>query len=152
MRRNKTGVASLELAVSAFILIVFSALWLDVTLITYAMQLNDACCRDAARAAAQQSDSTKAILAAQSQMAVHSTDGFFVQQPFMPSALSPDFVYQDYSGKPPASTSPYVTVTTAVNIKLPAPIFFFGAKFMQSGTVQFKRRYTYPIIKEKFYQ
>jgi len=150
-KRNRKGGAFIEISISLSLMIVLAALGADITLMTFAMFLNDKACRDAARSAAQQTTSAGALQAAQVQLKVHATDGNFVSQPVLVSQSSPDFVYNDYGGNPPANESSYVTVTTAVNIKLPAPIFFWDQTFMPSGTMQFIRRYTYPIVKEKFY-
>ncbi len=150
-RKRKQGSAVIEIVITLSLMIVLAALGADLSLITYAMFLNDQACRDATRAAAQQSSSATALQAAQVQIKVHATDGFFVSQPQLVSQSSPNFVYNDYAGNVPANQSPYVTVTTSVNIKLPAPIFFWGNNFMPNGSMKFVRQYTYPIIKEKFY-
>ncbi len=133
-------------------MITLSALAMNMILLNFAMCLNDAVCRDAARAAAQTSNKAAAILAAQTQLKLHATDGVFVSQPVLASTADPDFVYNDYGGNPPAGQSSYVTVTTSVTVKVPAPIVFFGAKFYaKNGTLIMQRRYTFPIIKEQFY-
>lgn len=151
-RRNIDGASSMELAVGAILMITFSVLAINMILLNFAMCLNDAVCRDACRAAAQTNNVTSAIQAANAQLKLHATDGVFVSQPVLASTGSPDFVYNDYSGNPPANQSSYVTVTTSVNVKVPAPIVFFGATFYsKNGTLQMKRRYTFPIIKEQFY-
>jgi|AGTN01.2.fsa_nt_gi hypothetical protein len=149
--RISTGYSSLEITIAAFLMVVFSAIGIDLSLIMLGMSLNDSACRDAARAAAQTSTQSNAIKAAQSQLQVHGTDGYWISQPTLRSTSAPYFVYQDFGGNPPANTSPYVTVTTTVNIRCPAPIFFFGTQFMVNGTIQFNRQYTFPIIKLNFY-
>lgn len=149
-QRKINGSAFIEIAISVGLVVILSALGADVSLVTYGMFLNDKACRDACRAAAQQTNSASALSAAQVQLKVHSTDGNFVSQPTLVSTSSPNFVYNDYGGSPPTNTSPYVTVTTSVTITLPAPIFFWQT-FVMSDQFQFTRRYTYPIVKEKFY-
>lgn len=149
--RECHGVACIEIGIASFLMIVLAAFGLDLSLIIFGMDLNDAACRDAARAAAQQNTQAKALQAAQSQLSTHATDGFWVSQPTLKSAAAPDFVYNDFLGNPPANVSPYVTVTTLVNIRCPAPILFFGASFIRSGKIQFARRYTFPIVKQQFY-
>jgi len=151
LKRKTHASAFIEIAISLSVMILLTALGSDLTLITLGMFLNDKACRDATRAAAQQSSSSSALTAAQTQLKVHSTDGIFISQPTLVSQSSPDFVYNDYGGNPPANQSSFVTVTTTVNIKLPAPILFYGVSFLPSGFVQFTRRYTYPIIRVKFY-
>ncbi len=149
--RGARGLACIEIGISAFLMIVLAAFGLDLTLIMIGMDLNDSACRNAARAAAQQSTAAKALQAAQAEMPVHDTGGNWITRPVLKSTANPDFVYNDFSGHPPVNVSPYVTVTTLVSIKCPAPIFFFGAPFLQGGVVNFARRYTFPIIKQKFY-
>lgn len=150
--RRHHGVSSLEITISSFLMVVLSALGLDVGLIMLGMSLNDSACRDATRAAAQQTSQIKAIQAARSQLKVHETDGYLVSKPVLTSTASPHFEYNDFGGNPPENTSPYVTVTTTTVIRCPAPIFFFGTSFVQNGTIQFNRRYTFPIIKTPIYE
>lgn len=149
--RRCRAVACLEIAIAAFLMIVLATFGLDLSLIIFGMDLNDSACRDAARAAAQQNTQAKALQAAQSQLSVHATDGFWISQPILKSTSAPDFVYNDFLGNQPANVAPYVTVTTLVSIRCPAPILFFGASFIRSGQIQFARRYTFPIVKQKFY-
>ncbi|MBS1956492.1 MAG: hypothetical protein JST89_20055 [Cyanobacteria bacterium SZAS-4] len=149
--RECQGVACIEIGIATFLMIVLAAFGLDLSLIIFGMDLNDSACRDAARSAAQQSTQAKALQAAQSQLSTHATDGFWVSQPILKSAAAPDFVYNDFQGNPPANISPYVTVTSLVSIRCPAPILFFGASFIKSGKIQFARKYTFPIVKQKFY-
>jgi hypothetical protein len=144
-------VSLIEICISAFLMVAIAAFGLDLTLIMIGLSICDTACRDAARAAAQQSTSAKAIQAAQSQLQVHSTDGYWITQPTLVSTASPNFVYNDYGGNPPTNVSPYVTVTTTASVRCPAPIFFFGASFVKGGMIQFTRSYTFPIIKETFY-
>lgn len=132
-------------------MITLSALAVNIILLNFAMCLNDSVCRDACRAAAQTNNQAAALLAAQSQLRLHATDGFFITQPVLTSTASPYFVYNDYGGNPPLYQSSYVTVTTSVTVKIPAPLMFFGAKFAQNGSLVMQRRYTFPIIKEQFY-
>jgi Flp pilus assembly protein TadG len=150
-KRRKQGSAFIELGITLSLMIVLAGLASDITLMVFAMFLDDKACRDAARAAAQQTTSAAALQAAQVQLQIHATDGVFVGQPTLVSQTSPNFVYNDYLGNPPNNQSPYVTVTISTNIKLPAPIFFWGTSFMTSGSLNLIRRYTYPIVKEKFY-
>jgi Flp pilus assembly protein TadG len=150
--RNRSGGSAVELALGAILMITLSALAMNMILLNFAMCLNDAVCRDAARAAAQTSSKAAAILAATTQLKLHATDGIFVSQPVLTSTADPDFVYNDYGGSSPVNQSSYVTVTTTVTVKVPAPIVFFGAKFYaKNGTLVMQRRYTFPIIKEQYY-
>ncbi len=145
--RSNSGFTAIEIAISSFLIIVFGALIVDLTLLNFAVCTNDAACRDAARAAASTSNLAQAQLAAQAQLDIHATDGSFISQPVLGST----FVYNDYSGSPPTNTSPYVTVSTTITVRVPCPIVFFGAEFGKNGSLIFTRQYTFPIVKEKFY-
>jgi len=149
--RKGSGINFVEVAISAFLMIALAGMALDISLVIFGWNYLDTICRDAVRSAAQQSDVANAILAAQSQLKIHATDGYYISQPALISLVSPDFVYNDYGGNPPENTSPYVTTTCMVNVKVPAPVFFFGATFSPTGSFQLRRRYTFPIIKTKFY-
>jgi hypothetical protein len=130
-----------------------AALTSDMTLLIFAGTMNDAACRDAARAAGQNNNAASALAAAQAQLKVHATDGRFISQPQLTATAAPDFDYNDYGGNPPANTSPYVTVTTSVNVKLPFLLDLLGISFYGASkhTVLFTRRYTFPIVKTKFF-
>jgi Flp pilus assembly protein TadG len=143
--RKESGFGHIEIAITACLMIALAAYGLDLTLIMFGMSLNDSACRDAARAAAQQSTVTQATQAAQSQMQIHYVGTNWISQPVISST-----VYNDYSGNPPANTSPYVAITTTTTIKCPVPIIFLGNK-SQGSTIQFSRTYTFPIVKEHFY-
>jgi hypothetical protein len=142
---------SLDVVVGAMLFIVFVAFALDITVAMMGAINNDSACRDACRAAAQTSSSAAALTAARTQLGVHANDGNLISQPTLTASTSPDFVYNDYAGSPPANTSPYVVVTTAVTVKLPVPIVFFGKTIMTNNSLRFTRRYQFPIIKEHFY-
>jgi hypothetical protein len=152
-RNGQSGVDAGEVAIASILMVAMAALASDITLLIFANSLNDSACRDAARAAGQNSTSAAALVAAKAQLIMHATDGNFISQPTLTSTQAPDFVYNDYTGNPPANTSPYVTVTTGVNVKLPFLLDLFGANFYggSNHTVLFTRRYTFPIVKEKFY-
>lgn len=151
LARQCNGLSMIEAAMGCFLMTCIAAIGVNITLLTFAASANDSACRDAARAAAQCNTSTVALQAAQAQMKLHATDGFFISQPSLTSTSSPGFVYQDYSGNPPANTSSYVTVTTTVSVRVPCPILFFGVSTYSNGSIVFTRQYSFPIIKEKFY-
>jgi hypothetical protein len=96
----------------------------------------------AARAAGSRQDSVSAFQAAQTQLSIHQTDGYFIQQPVLLGAGTPapngtqPFVYQDFGGAPPvpANASPYVMVVCTENIHLPIYIPFFGNSISATQT------------------
>jgi len=139
-----------DLTLTTMLVSALGAIGANATVIILACNVNDAACRDAARAAAQTTSATQALMAAQTQLNIHSHGAFFVTQPALSSTSAPDFVYNDFGGSPPPDTSSFVAVTTIVNINIPAPIIFFGTKF-GSGPIVYRKRYVFPIVKEKFY-
>jgi hypothetical protein len=128
--------------------VVLAILSLDVGYLIMGSELNDVACRDAARAAAEADNYATSLQLAQAAVVSHTADGYFVTQPQVNASL---FQYQDFSGSPPANTSPYVSVTTSCNVRVPAPIFFLGSSFMASDTMQFSKTYVFPIVKEQLY-
>ncbi len=148
MRSGSVGSAIIELSIIASLLVVITLLCANVGIIALASTINDSACRDAARAAAQASSSSTALKLAQAAIKAHYADGYFVTQPTINTSA---FVYQDYAGNPPPATSPYVQVTTSSNVRIPAPIVFFGAKFGSGGSLTFTRTYTFPIVKTQLY-
>ncbi len=90
-----------------------------------------------------QPNASKAQLFAQASCKNHKTDGYFIS----PITILGGVDYHDYGGNPPAGETPYVTVTTAVTVTLPAPIYRFGASL--TNQLQFRQTYTSPIIKTK---
>lgn len=142
------GHTLIELSMLAVLFVVMSVLSLDVGYVIMGSQLNDRACRDAARAAAEADNYAGALDLAQTAVIAHRGDGYFVSSPTVEAS---DFVYQDFSGSPPPNTSPYVSVTTSCNIRIPAPIFFLGAEFGSSGTMNFRKTYVFPIVKTQLY-
>ncbi len=133
-----------EVAATAFFVIVFCALGVDIALLIFGASVNDAACRNGARAAAQGSTSAKASALATAAVNATKTDGYFISQPTITL-----FNYNDFGGNPPPNDTPYVQVRTQVSVRLPAPIFFFGASFNGGNSMIFQQIYSYPIIKTK---
>lgn len=150
MRRNSHGTMLIDLVFTTMLVSALGAIGANAAVIILACNVNDAACRDAARAAAQTTSAAQALMAAQTQLTIHSTGSSFVTQPELSSSSSPDFIYNDYGGSPPPDTSSYVAVTTTVNISIPAPIMYFGTRF-GSGPILYRKRYVFPIVKEHFY-
>jgi hypothetical protein len=143
--RRARGMTFIEIAATSFLAVLFTLLGVDVCLLLFGCYVNDATCRDAARAAAQASDSAKGLAFATAAVKARVTDGHFVSQPI----LTPGgFVYQDFGGQPPANDTPYVTATTKVTVTLPVPITFFSATFINS--MDFTQTYTFPIVRTKY--
>jgi Flp pilus assembly protein TadG len=144
MRIKERGSSIIELASILCLLTVVALLCADIGMIALASSLNDQACRDAARAAAQGSNMDEALKMATASVKSHEADGYFITSPTIPEG---GLVYEDYGGRPPQDESPYVEVTTTSTVRVPAPIIFFGAKFGDGGTINFSRKYTFPIVR-----
>ena len=113
-------------------------------------EVNDRACRDACRAAAQQTNAQDAKTAAQAILKSHKTDGVFLTQPTLKDGAN-QFIYQDFGGDPLAG-NPTVTVTTEIECHTPVPLTFIGNTFAHDGVtfssekMKFQKRYTFPII------
>lgn len=142
--RNNRGSAAIELAGGSLFLIVLTLLAVDISVLMLGFQVNDRACRDACRAAAQQSSVDMAKAAAVASLKLHKVDGQFVTPPTLVTD-SANFVYQDFNGNPMAG-NPTVTVTSQCRIKLPVPLLFCGQTFDDNGGFTFKKRYTFPIV------
>lgn len=128
--------------------VVMSVLCLDMGYVIMGSQVNDRACRDAARAAAEADNYATALKLAQAAVAPHKGDGYFVSSPTVDASA---FTYEDFGGDPPPNTSPFVSVTTNCDIRIPAPIFFLGANFGATGTMNFSKTYVFPIVKTQLY-
>lgn len=142
--RPEKGLSFAEVSVTAFFVIVFAAMGVDLALLIFSASVNDAACRNAARAAAQGSDYGKALALARAALKANRTDGHFITQPAITH-----FEYQLFGNNPPANETPYVQVRTEVTVRLPVPIMFFGANFNGGNNLIFKQIYAYPIVKTK---
>ncbi|MBX9694353.1 MAG: hypothetical protein K2Z81_18350 [Cyanobacteria bacterium] len=155
-KRRDRGVITIEFAIGSLFLIVVTALAINITLMMLAYEVNDRACRNACRAAAQQDSPAHAQNAASAVLNSVGVDGYFLQQPSLLTSDG-DFQYEDFGGDPIAAgnTSPFVTVTSRIQVKTPAPLFFFGNAFGDrdgDGTHStgdlwtFRKQYTFPIV------
>jgi Flp pilus assembly protein TadG len=142
------GQVLIELVMIISVIVLIGMLGADIGIVSLASSINDSACRDAARAAAQGSNSTTALALAQAAIKAHTADGYYVT---VPTINTSQFIYQDFNGSPPANTSPYVSVTTSSTVRIPAPLFFYGARFEPNGSLTFTRTYTFPIVKTQLY-
>lgn len=146
---RQRGLAAVEIACGSLFMCVLLLLAIDVSVLMLGYEVNDKACRDACRAAAQQSSSAEAINAAQAILKTHQTDGSFVTQPVLVTG-SNNFQYQDFGGNPLAG-NPTVTVTTECRVKTPVPLVFVGSNFGHDGSWvndywTFRKKYTFPIV------
>ncbi|MBY0356970.1 MAG: hypothetical protein K2W82_03130 [Candidatus Obscuribacterales bacterium] len=147
-KRYGQGHTILEVSMLSILFVVISIFCLDVGFILMASQVNERACRDAARAAAQADNYLSALQLAQAAVAGHQSDGYFVSTPTVEAG---QFVYQDFGGNAPPNVSPFVSVTTSTNVRIPAPVFFFGESVLDNGSMRFTKTYTFPIVKMQLY-
>lgn len=152
-QRGTKGSGFIEICASAFFLVAMVVIGLNIWILVSACSLNDACCRDATRAAAQGSSENLAKnLALATVSTRQKTASYFIQAPTLTN-----FVYRDFgasTGLPsvaPPNVAPAVTVSTEIRVRPLLPLFLFGNAVI-SGTdqVRFQQTYTYPLIKTKF--
>ncbi len=141
--RDKRGGSILELAIIAILLVVISLFCVDILVLIIGSGVNERACRDAARMAAQSTNYAGSLVLAQTAVKAFPGDGYFVTTPAVDTA---SFVYNDFGGNPPVDTSPYVSVTTTAQVRIPAPVFLWGATYMNNGTMVFTKTYTFPIV------
>ena len=149
IKKRGKGLAAVELACGSFFLLVLTLLAIDITILMLGYELNDRACRDACRAAAQQSTPLAAQNAASTILKTHIADGNFVTNPTLLTGPA-YFQYQDFGGNPSAG-NPTVTVTTECKVKTPVPLTFVGSVFGHDGDWTsdqwtFRKRYTFPIV------
>jgi len=130
-----------------FFLTIFALLGADMGVIMLGAYQNDRACRDAARSAALGQDAVQSTKLAIAALKAHAGDGYYFSNP----ALNGAIVYNDFLGNPPPQTSPFVTVSTQTTAKAPfAPLHYSdNAIFLDGGTITFKQKYTFPIVRTK---
>lgn len=151
-KRSTRGSGFLEIIASAFFLIAMVILGLNIWILVTAATINDAACRDAARAASQGEEENMAKNLALATLATKQKQGsFFIQAPSMTM-----FTYRDFGAStgvpvaPPLNTSAAVTVRTEVRVRPLLPLILFGnAIIPDTDQIKFEQIYTYPLIKTK---
>lgn len=144
MSRKSSGNVSIEFAVALPMIALVLCLVVNLTITLLSGRANDQACRDAARAAAQCDDAQTALAAARAAAAGHV---FFGRTPRI---IAEQFSYDTNGGVPLPNTGagPTVRVVTAFKADLPFIARFYGAGF-DTDTLEFKREYTFPIMKLK---
>jgi hypothetical protein len=98
------GMISLELASTAFILVVISIFSIDAVSLVFGADFCDRACKDCARAAGQMATPDDAVNAMNAAAATHPVDGVFVTKMY-PELL----LYQDYNNGSSGETPRYGT-------------------------------------------
>lgn len=169
--RSQSATTIVELACTAFLFIVFALLALDAGVLIMANSVLDEASRDAGRAAGETQNQSDAQNAANLAIGKHKNQ----DNPFLKNlSLIGQVLYQDVvppidsttgtsgssgptgqPGLPPKPVipagqmegTPFVQLTAGIDAVVPAPIFFFGARFGPGGTLHFESTTTFPIIK-----
>ena len=139
--RNTKGTGMAEVAVASLILIGMALFALNIGTAMMSYGVNDRACRDAARAAAQGSNSTEANNLASQILKSYSQNGTLLSNPSLVSVN-----YQDFGGNPPDGVSPFVTVTTRATARSIAPFSLFGSEIVRAS-FPVTKTYTFPIVK-----
>lgn len=147
MKQRKTsGVSALELACGLVFVLVLTLIAIDITILLLGYEFNDRACRDACKAASQQSSSETAQAAAAATLKAHRADGNYVSEPVLLIGAG-EFNYQSFAN---SGGNPTVTVTTECKVKTPVPLTLVGSLFSERGASRddswtFRKRYTLPI-------
>lgn len=142
---RRKGSAFAELAVVGLIMTLILAFVLDIAIALMAFSTVDRACRDAARAAAQGTDSAEAR-----QLALAITNDHLSRSPLLTAPIVTNVVYQDFGGNPSPSECPFVEVTTTATVVVPAPLFLLGSNSGGSNQpLTLGKKYRFPIVKLK---
>lgn len=144
--RQTSGSSIIELGGMGFIISVMAVICVNVGILVFAAWTNDAACRDATRAAAQQSNSENAQAAAVLAAKQFGADTAIIGHPvvLLDAASFKYETFPDDEGSPQHDKGPRVTVTTRLNTKMPCPFIYNGTKF--TDVMAFKQTYTYPLL------
>lgn len=144
--RNKKGSALLELAAIAWVMPVAAVIAVNVGLLVFGAYINDAACRDAVRAASQQTNASDARAAALRAIKPFATASNVVSSPEI-LLTGDNFVFEpflDDEGKPQTEKGPYVKVTSRLSAKLPCPVIFTVEG--PTDKIEFKQSYIFPLL------
>lgn len=139
--RSKRGSTAIELGAAAMIMIALVAFGLNICIAMMGYTMNDRACRDAARAAAQAPTLSEANTRASRILASYKGSS-----PLFKQLVMTNLTYTDFGGTPPEGVAPFVTVTTRAQSDVPCAINVFG-KDVFGNSMQFRRSYTFPIVK-----
>jgi Flp pilus assembly protein TadG len=157
---RSSGSAIAETVAMAPILAVISVFIVNIILLVYATWYNDSACKDAARAAAQQDNVQDAMSAARAACIAYKVNSPLLTSPTI-QIDNGGFVYEDLqdeqaaeqgnqeggAGGNSARQGPYVKVTTAVKVNLPAPVF--AGHDLITRNVLLRQTYAFPLVKLK---
>lgn len=129
-QRKSAGTLAIELAISVSVFGLLAFFFAMSCVVANAARVNDTVCRDAARAAAQESNKQDARSAARS--VVQTYDGVHLVA----------IAYENKGNDP--SAAPYVQVTTSTDVKSPFALWMHTG--MQGNRITFTQTYAFPIV------
>lgn len=141
--RSMKGTGLAEVSVASLILIVMALFALDIGTAMVCYGLNDRACRDAARAAAQGQSPAEAQNLAQQILRSYASNTSLTESPVLLKVN-----YKDFDGSPPDGVSPFVSVTTRMQVRTIAPFSAFGKNTI-ADKFPVTKTYTFPIVKLK---
>lgn len=136
----------MELASIAWIMPIAAMISLNAALAGFAAWVNDAACRDVARAAAQQPTKERALVAAGRALKAFVTRNNYTTSPelLLDDSNFNFEIFADKDGKPQLEKAPYVKVTTKMDVRLAVPVLYASDGF--TNKLEFKQSYSYPIL------
>jgi hypothetical protein len=142
--RNRNGSLIVDFAAGLFVFPIVTLLSINVGLVGLGAWVNDAACKDAARAAGQKSDPTIAKVAAQKVVDGYAANGVLGKIRLDDEGTNFAYVVlRDINGEDGLNRA-FVRVTTKVTIRMPAPVIFAENKLSDSITL--RQQYTFPVI------
>jgi hypothetical protein len=143
--RTASGTVIAEFVPATIMLVLVAMIAANLGLALFGAWVNDSACRDAVRAAAQQGTSATALAAAKVAVQSYHSGSWFNGPTIVEDKDA--FQYQtfpDKNGKPQRAQGPYVTITTTLQVKLPAKIAYHDAKM--TDHIDLRQAYTFPIM------
>ena len=154
--RQEKGTALIELVMISFVVPLVALICVNIGVLAFAAWTNDTACKDAARAAAQQTNAKDAFAAAAITLQNYSNTASGIigapkllgVRPAVSQVGTGLFQYNIFpdpeTGAPQIRKGPYVRISTEMKTTLPAPIAFNGVNF--TNQVKFSTSYIYPVI------
>ena len=130
------GLTAIEIAIGSLVIGLIAITAVDLTILTLGYNLNDAACRDAARASGMADSAQSALTAAKVACAAHHTDGYLVSQPIVDQST---FRF----GASGQSSEPCVEVTTLCSQRINILSMLNPSKLPNVAT---RRQYVFPAL------
>jgi hypothetical protein len=144
-KRSASGTVIAEFVPATIMLVLVALIAANLGLALFGAWVNDSACRDAVRAAAQQSTSATALAAAKVAVQSYHSGSWFNGPTVAEDKNAFDYqTFPDKAGKPQRALGPYVTVTTTMQVILPAKIVYHNAKM--TDHIDLRQAYTFPIM------